>query len=61
MELIKIINSEGVTEEEVKSYKHRRTSRAVVFDDQGLVGVLHASKDNYVRDSCFLEEAKSLI
>lgn len=49
MKQIKIINPEGVTEEEAKGYKHRRASRAVVFDEQGLVGILHASRDNYYK------------
>lgn len=49
MKLIKIINPENVSEEEVKSYKTREAGRAVVFDKEGNVALLFVSKENYYK------------
>jgi 8-oxo-dGTP pyrophosphatase MutT (NUDIX family) len=49
MKLIKIINPENVSEEEVKGYRTREAGRAVVFDDEGKVALLSVSKENYYK------------
>ncbi len=47
MKQIKLINIENVPEEEAGKYSVRKCARAVVFDDDGLVALLHATKTNY--------------
>ncbi len=50
MEVLKLINPEGVTEEEVKTYtKQRGAARAVVFDTEGKVALLNVSKKGYYK------------
>lgn len=49
MKLIKIINPEDVSEEEVQSYRTREAGRAVVFDDDNKVALLHVTKENYYK------------
>ena len=49
MEHIKTINLENVSENETKSYKIREAARAVVFDTNGLVALLHATKNFYYK------------
>ena len=49
MKLIKIINPENVSEEEVRGYRTREAGRAVVFDEEGNVALLHVSKENYYK------------
>ncbi len=45
MKLIRTINPEGVTEEEVASYRVREAVRSVVVDANGLIGLLHVSNE----------------
>jgi len=49
MKLIKIINPENVSEEEVSGYRTREAGRAVVFDEEGNVALLSVSKENYYK------------
>lgn len=46
---IKLINPEGATEEEVNNYRTREAERAVVFDDEGKVALLHVTKEQYYK------------
>lgn len=49
MEQIKVINLENVSTEEVKNYKVRSAARAIVYDKDGLVALLHATKNFYYK------------
>lgn len=49
MKLIKLINPENVSEEEVKNYRVREAGRAVVMDDDGNVALLHVTKKSYYK------------
>ena len=49
MKLLKTINPENVSEEEVKSYRTREAGRAVVFDKDGNVALLHVTNENYYK------------
>lgn len=49
MKLIKLINPENVSEEEVKNYRTREAGRAVVIDEDNKVALLHVSKENYYK------------
>jgi 8-oxo-dGTP pyrophosphatase MutT (NUDIX family) len=49
MNNITLINPENVSEEEASNYKIREASRAVVFDDDRNVALLHATKYNYYK------------
>lgn len=49
MKLLKLINPENVSEEEVKNYKVREAGRAVVFDEDGKIALLHVTKKNYYK------------
>lgn len=49
MKLIKIINPENVSENEVKSYRTREACRAVVTDENDKVALLRVSKENYYK------------
>jgi len=49
MNQIKLINPENVSEEEVKDYRTREAGRAVVLDENGFIGLLHVSKENYYK------------
>lgn len=49
MKEITLINLENVLDEEVLNYKTREASRAVVFDNEGKVALLHATKFNYYK------------
>jgi 8-oxo-dGTP pyrophosphatase MutT (NUDIX family) len=49
MKLIKTINPENVSEEEVKSYRTREAGRAVVFDENNNVALLRVTKENYYK------------
>jgi len=46
---IAFINLEDVTETEASAYKVRHAARAVVFDAEGLVALLHATKTHYYK------------
>ena len=49
MKLLKLINPENVSEEEVKSYKVREAARAIVVDEYGKIALLHVSKEHYYK------------
>lgn len=49
MKLIKLINPENVSEEEVANYRVREASRAVVSDSEGTIALLHVTKENYYK------------
>ena len=49
MKELKLINPDNVTEEEVKGYDVREAARAVVFDTEVKIALLHVSKENYYK------------
>ncbi|MCG2690028.1 NUDIX domain-containing protein [Candidatus Parcubacteria bacterium] len=49
MKLIKLINPENVSEEEVKHYRCRGAGRAVVMDNDGIIALLHVTKKGYYK------------
>jgi 8-oxo-dGTP pyrophosphatase MutT (NUDIX family) len=49
MKELTLINPENALEEEVKNYRVREAARAVVVDEDGMVVLLHVSKDNYYK------------
>ena len=49
MEQIAFINIENVSEEEVKDFWIRESARAIVFDSDNLVAMLHATKTFYYK------------
>lgn len=49
MDQLKLINPEQASEEEVKSYPVRNAARAVVFDNEKNVALLHVSKFGYYK------------
>jgi 8-oxo-dGTP pyrophosphatase MutT (NUDIX family) len=49
MKQLRIINPENVSEEEIKDYRAREAARAVVFDENGKIALLHVSKENYYK------------
>ena len=49
MNQIKLINLENVSEEELKEYWVRKTARAIVFDEQNFVALIHATKNFYYK------------
>lgn len=49
MKELAIINPENVSEEEALSYRVREAARAVVFDANGKIALLHVTKKNYYK------------
>jgi 8-oxo-dGTP diphosphatase len=49
MQMIKIINPENASDEEVEKYRTREAGRAVVIDQDGMVALLHVTKENYYK------------
>ncbi len=49
MEQIKLINIRNVSDEEADGYKIREAARAIVFDSNKLVALLHATKTFYYK------------
>lgn len=49
MKELAIINPENVSEEEVSTYRTREAARAVVFDADGKIALLHVIKKNYYK------------
>lgn len=47
MQLLATINPEGVTPETVQSFRLRQSARAVVFDSDGNIALLHVTKHGY--------------
>lgn len=49
MKLIKLINPENVSKEEIKNYRVREAGRAVVIDKDGMIALLHVTKESYYK------------
>jgi 8-oxo-dGTP pyrophosphatase MutT (NUDIX family) len=49
MEKITLVNLENVSDQESASYRVREAARAIVFDDNNLVALLHATKNEYYK------------
>lgn len=49
MNFIKLINFENVSEEEALTYKVREAARAIVSDNDNMISLLHATKNNYYK------------
>lgn len=47
MNLLKILNEENVSEEELKNYEHRNAVRIVVFDNEKKIAFIHATINKY--------------
>jgi len=47
MKLLKTIQLKELPEEERKTYRFRRAARAIVFDGENKIAILHSSKFNY--------------
>jgi 8-oxo-dGTP diphosphatase len=47
MEILQIFNKEKLTDSEVKLLRHRRAVRAVVFDSNDNIALLHAKTEGY--------------
>jgi len=45
MKLITKINPEEVSDEEALTFRQRQAARAVVFDEAGLIGLMHSRRD----------------
>lgn len=49
MKKLALLNPEGVSEEEARTYPVREAARAIVVDDDGKIVLLHVSKRNYYK------------
>ncbi|MFA6430149.1 MAG: NUDIX domain-containing protein [Candidatus Paceibacterota bacterium] len=49
MKQIKLINPDNISDFEAESFKLREAARAVVFDENGMIALLFASKDDYYK------------
>lgn len=49
MELLKIINPDKIDEKNIADWQYRKAARAVVFDIENKVGLLHVKKENYYK------------
>ena len=49
MKHLKLINPENVSEEEVESYRLREAARAIVFDEDKKIALLHVKKEHYYK------------
>ncbi|TAJ14571.1 NUDIX domain-containing protein [Patescibacteria group bacterium] len=49
MKQILFLNPENVSEDEAQGYPLREAARAVVFDEDGMIALLHVSKENYYK------------
>jgi 8-oxo-dGTP pyrophosphatase MutT (NUDIX family) len=47
MKLLKILNIDNVTEEEISDYKHRRAVRIIAFDNERKIAFIHAKNNGY--------------
>jgi 8-oxo-dGTP pyrophosphatase MutT (NUDIX family) len=47
MKTIKILNPENATDEEIAKFKTREAARAIVFDQEGKIGVLYVANEHY--------------
>jgi len=49
MQLLKTINPEKVDENNIPGWEHRKAARAVVFDNENRIGLLHVSGKGYYK------------
>lgn len=49
MRQICLLNIENVTEEEIKKYWSREAARAVIFDEENNIALIHATKNGYYK------------
>ena len=49
MELLKTINPENIDETNIPDWRYRKAARAVVFDDENRIGLLHVKNHNYYK------------
>lgn len=49
MKFLRTINPRNVTPEEITGYSFRTAARAIVFDGQGLIALLHVARDGYYK------------
>ena len=49
MKLLKKLNPENISEEEVKEYRVREAGRAVVLDEDNKIALLHVTKETYYK------------
>ncbi len=49
MEILRTINPEKVNESNIPDWKYRKAARAVVFDNENRVGLLHVKNHNYYK------------
>ena len=49
MQLLKIINPEKVDESNLLGWEYRKAARAVVFDKENKIGLLHVTSKNYYK------------
>ncbi len=47
MAVLKIIQFKALSLEEIKQFRIRKAARAVVFDEEGKIGLLYVAKDKY--------------
>ncbi len=47
MKSLGILNPENALEEEIAKYQFRECARAIVYDQNGKIGILHVSNENY--------------
>lgn len=49
MQILKTINPEKVDERNIPNWEYRKAARAVVFDKEGKIGLLHVTSKNYYK------------
>jgi len=47
MKLLKLLNDENITEEELKDFKHRNAVRVIIFDNEGKIALVYAKINKY--------------
>jgi 8-oxo-dGTP diphosphatase len=47
MKLLKVLNDENITQEEIQNFKHRRAVRVIVFDKENNIVIIHAEVNDY--------------
>jgi 8-oxo-dGTP diphosphatase len=47
MRILKVFNEEDISQEDIVEFKHRRSVRGVVFDNEGYVALLHSRAKGY--------------
>ena len=49
MQLLKIINPENVSENNIVNWEYRKAARAVIFDNENRIGLLNVKNKNYYK------------